>query len=236
MKEILSNKKQSIPVISFLVIQFVLYCLILFGEINHENILCFLTVFLSFAVSFVFFSVSKKTYITHLALLFTVIADIFLVLCDPKIQSLAMISFSVVQMLYLYRIVSEQEKSKLNVIHIAVRAVLTIVVLAITAIVLKEKTDFVSLVSMFYFTNLVLNVVFVLFNKNSSWLLKVGLVCFMFCDIFVGLGQLGDYLPISETSFVYQLIHAPFNFIWFFYTPAQTMLCLSTAKQNFQQK
>lgn len=225
------SKTQKISVLSFLIIELILYIFVVFIKpTNITHYLSFITIILCFGFSFFAFSVKEKSYLTHLALLFTVIADIFLVLVRPQIQTFAMVSFSIVQMFYFARILLENNNKKINIINIIIRISLIIIALIVTAIILKNKTDFLSIISVFYYINLILNCIFSFLNKNTSILLKLGLLFFLFCDTFVGLQCMGQYLSINPNSLIYNIIFYPFDFVWFFYVPAQVLLCLSIFK------
>lgn len=219
----------------FVFLEIILFFCVLFigGEINKY--LSFSVVALAFIFSLLFISKKSTTILTNFALFFTVIADVFLVLCVPQVRDIAMVSFSIVQIMYFARILIESTSKKLNLIHIILRSVLSVLVIVIALIVLKNNADFLSLISVFYFTNLVLNVIFAFLNKNSSKLFKIGLALFMCCDLFVGLQvAVGSYIILSENSLLYKIIFAPFNFVWFFYTPSQTLLSLSIINTKYE--
>lgn len=226
------TKIQKIGISCFLLAQFFIYLLILFVDNSVLKYLEFTAVAIAFGASFLFFSIKDKTYLTHTALLFTVISDVFLVLCEPQLKTLSMITFSITQIMYAVRILMETRSKIIKIVHIILRVGLSLLVVAISTLVLKENTDFLSLISMFYFTNLALNVLMSFYNKDSSILFQIGLFLFMLCDLFVGFGQLEAYLAISETSLLYKMAHSSFNFIWLFYVPAQTLLAISITKRQ----
>ncbi|MBQ8615097.1 MAG: hypothetical protein IJ415_00830 [Clostridia bacterium] len=198
---------------------------------NLNNWLCFSSVLLAFVFSLMWINFKNKNFLTQFALFFTVIADIFLVLISPQNQAVAMTAFSIVQILYLLRILKETNNKKINLINLIVRVVMIVLVEIITIIVVKDKIDYVCLISMFYYTNLILNLVFACVNFKRSPLLAIGLVFFLLCDTFVGLSSAIDvYITVSHNSWLYRLVFADFNFIWFFYIPSQTLLALSLIK------
>ena len=58
----------------------------------------------------------------------------------------------------------------------------------------------------------------------------VGLLCFIGCDLLVGLGYAqGVYFDLPVGSFLYNVTHTDFNLIWTFYIPSQTLISLTSA-------
>ena len=222
------NKKKTISVSIFVLVELVLYSLVVFIKPqNVTNELSFISILMCCIFSFFAFSVKEKTYLTHLALIFTVVADVFLVLIHPQVQTCAMISFSIVQLFYFIRILFESQSKKIRLLHIIARIIFSLTMLAVTVIVLRVDADFLSMISVFYYTNLILNVIFAFVNKNSSILFKMGLVLFLCCDTFVGLQAMSTYIALSPDSLLYKIVYYPFDFVWLFYLPAQVLLCLS---------
>ena len=102
-----------------------------------------------------------------------------------------------------------------------------IVVQIVVILVLKDKADFLSLISMLYYTNLILNLVFSFFEIKTNFYLVVGFLLFLCCDTIIGLqAASGGYLAIEETSFIYKIIFTDFNLAWLFYFPSQVFLSL----------
>ena len=99
--------------------------------------------------------------------------------------------------------------------------------------ILKDKFDFLSAISMFYFTNLILNIVLSFFEFKKSPLFAIGLLLFLGCDIFVGLQVAnGLYINIPTDSILYNIIFAPFNISWLCYLPSQTLISSSVMSIN----
>ncbi len=192
--------------------------------------------FCAVALAFLFASLfpqRRATYLlTQAALLFTVLSDLFLVVVDPPKRLLAMIFFSVVQIAYFLRIMLECEEKRLRNIHLSVRLALLAVMLVATFAVLGGGADALAVVSVLYFTNLVLNAVFAFISFGRAPLLAVGLLLFVLCDVFVGFSMLDGYLPVVEGTLAYALAHPGFNAAWLFYVPAQTLLALSAIKRQ----
>ncbi|MBR2944492.1 MAG: hypothetical protein IKC16_05325 [Clostridia bacterium] len=181
------------------------------------------------SASFMILSCSKtKSYLfMQIGLACTVFADIFLVVIEPMIQLPAMIFFSGTQICYFLRIFFETKSKKEKLIHLIIRASLTVLVQIITIIVLKEKTDALSLVSMFYYTNLILNVIFAFVHFKKSPVLAIGLLLFLLCDTIIGLDIMASsYISGTALEAVNSFISGA-NWAWIFYVPSQALIASS---------
>ncbi len=166
---------------------------------------------------------------TQLALVCTACADYFL-LFPIRRQLLAMIFFSFVQLFYFFRLFSLDKKGKRRCIHLLLRIFSSAFALLLTAVVLGEKTDTLALMSLFYYANLLLNIVFAFLSFRRAPFFAIGLLFFGLCDTVVGFECMAAYLPIAEDSFFYRITHLGFNLAWVFYLPAQAILAISTLK------
>ncbi len=165
------------------------------------------------------------------ALSATVAADFFLTeLVTFEGQKLvAMCFFCVTQACYFLRIYREHQTNRAKKVHLYVQGGVILFALILTVIVLKGNTNALSLISMFYFANLTMNLVFAFIQIKLSILFPLGLLFFLLCDILVGLNEMASsFIPIAESSFVYKLIHSGVNLAWIFYVPSQTLLAIST--------
>ena len=210
----------------FVAVETVLYYLILTsgGQLLIRSefsaiVLCFL-----FALSMA----RRDTILLVVGLAFTVCADFCLVLCDPIEQLWGMVFFSCTHIFYWLKLQRIQFRKGLLIVRIA----LILAVEAVALLILKENTDPLALVSMFYYVNLAMNIVesFTQFRHNP--LFAIGLVFFILCDTVIGLQvAAGGYLPILEGSFVHKLIFSGFHLSWFFYLPSQVLIALSVRKK-----
>ena len=173
--------------------------------------------------------------ITQIALLFTVFADICLVLIgaiSKEVQSYAMIFFNVTQIAYLIRLIKEQENKKINLINLIIRLPIFIIVIIIANKVLGGNVDFLAVVSLLYYVNLAVNVFFAFISVKKSPLLAIGLLLFLLCDTVVGLSEMARlYLPIKEGSLIHSILFSGFNLAWVFYAPSQVLLSISSKNQ-----
>ena len=170
-----------------------------------------------------------------LGLFFTVIADWNLVILIPMRQLPAMYAFSVVQILYFVRIFRTHGMTsggvggacKIKRIHIFIRLVMVAIALIVCVAVLGESVDALSMISLFYYANLLCNVVFSFVEIRKMSTFAIGLLCFALCDLFVGLGMLGEYMTVEYGSLVYRLTHTDLNMAWVFYVPSYTLIAIS---------
>ena len=100
---------------------------------------------------------------------------------------------------------------------------------------LGTAADAVAIVSMFYYANLLVNIVFAFCQPHVTRLLAIGLTLFILCDTLIGLSCLDAYVAISEDSFIWKLIHPGFDLAWAFYLPSQTLIALSLLPDRLQK-
>jgi hypothetical protein len=148
---------------------------------SPPNKIQYLSVILACIFCLVFVEKSKSYLFTQIALIFTVFADFFLVYLNNSNRLFAMICFSVTQITYFLRIYFEDENQTRKKVHLVLRASLSLIILISTCLVLGKHTDALALVSIFYYVNLVLNIVFSFFNFKNSWIFMLGLICFVIC-------------------------------------------------------
>ena len=154
----------------------------------------------------------------RLGLLFTLGADYCLVVCSPIQRLWGMVFFLGTQTAYAVYLGGRTWRWVL-------RASVSLASLAVTAAVLGENTDALALVSVCYYGNLLLNLVFAFLNKDR--MLGVAFVLFLLCDTVIGLQvAAGGYLPIAQDSVLYGLLFSGFNLAWLFYLPSQVLIAL----------
>ncbi|MBQ8173946.1 MAG: hypothetical protein IJ009_00925 [Clostridia bacterium] len=170
---------------------------------------------------------TSRYILTQLALILTLGADYFLVLAPKRQQLPAMLFFSAVQICYFLRLYLADKSKMRRRIHLLCRVVLSLAMLAVTLGVLGEGADALALVSMFYYANLVLNLVFALLAGKGQRRLAAGLFFFFLCDTVIGLSLVGNYLPIAADFPLYIVLFPGFNLAWAFYVPAKFLLSVS---------
>ena len=172
---------------------------------------------------------------TQLALVCTVCADRFLVLERPPIQRPALIFFSMAQLLYFARLYDADGSPRRRRVHLVLRAVLSVIAFAATCLVLRESADAVALISVFYYAQLALNVVFAFLLGRGHRLMAISLLLFIGCDTLIGLAFLGSYVTISPDSPIYALIHPGFDLAWALYVPSQTLMAVSLLPHRWRR-
>lgn len=221
----------TISSIIFICIQAVLFYLIIWAKGNTVAFQ-YISVCLCFTFALLYYRKEKDVLLTILALLFTIIADLFLVIFGSEYKLYGMIAFSVVQVLYFARLLSQIKSQKIFWINIISRIVCIAIALTITAIILGDKTDLLSIISIFYYTNIVLNMLLAFVQFKLSPIFAVGLLLFVLCDTFIGLQVASNsYISIPTDSWLYHIIFPGFNIAWMFYLPSQTCIALSVVKK-----
>ena len=192
-----------------------------------ENILSFVSVIHACLFCLLWIAPTRAYILTQAALLGTVGADYFLILHQPQLKLPAMLFFLATQLLYAARLWYEEDRPAGRRWHIPLRMLLSAIIVVVTLAVLQEHTDALALVSMLYYVNLILNLLFACLRFRDNPLLAVGFLLFLLCDTVVGLDMLNTYLPIPADSPMYAILHPGFNLAWVFYLPSQTLLALS---------
>ena len=159
------------------------------------------------------------------ALACTVCADFFLVVCEPIEQLWGMVFFLGAQTLYAIHLYRADRGRVL----LFVRVWLVVAAVVVAFVVLREQTDALALVSMAYYANLIANILVSARRIKTAPLLFVGFVLFILCDTVIGLQVAADaYLPISEGTWLHNMLFTGFNLAWVFYLPSQVCLALSS--------
>lgn len=227
----LKTQKRLISSIAvFSAIELTLGILVQTTSSTFNTVVSFLSVVIACAFVALAFSKTTTYLFTQIALVCTVFADLFLVVLTPINREAGMVFFALAQICYFLRIYFEQDSKKLKNAHIIARLSAIIVALSATVIVLKDKTDFLSLISLFYYANLITSIVFAFINGKKSLVFAIGLVLFAMCDALIGLSTMADlYISVAEGTLLYSIIHPSFDLAWVFYVPSQALIAISVA-------
>ncbi len=223
--------------IAFIITQLLLLCLTLFVR-KIENIASFSIVILCFIFALIFLKGNKRDYLIVFALFFTVISDLFLVILLPKFKmeefrSVAMVTFSIAQLSYFAYLLKSSFSAHIYR-HLIIRLCVCVVAILLPVIVLGKGVNFLAIISVFYYANLITNCVYALVKFKSNPLFALGLSFFILCDTFVGV-QVGhdlNMLNFGADTLIYKIFFADFNFIWLFYTISQCLIVLSLNHLN----
>lgn len=223
-----TKNKLNILAIIFIVVELVLCVLVqlLSGTLN--TIVSFSSIVIAFLFPLLFIKKSANYIYTQIGLLCTVFADLFLVVIQPMYQIPAMFFFSITQICYFLKIYNSQKSQKIRLIHLITRSIVIVIAIIMTIIVLKDKTNFLSIISIFYYANLIINIIFSFITNKKSIIFSIGLILFACCDLLIGMSVLNEsYVKIPENSLLYFLVNPGFNLAWLFYVPSQTLIALS---------
>ena len=200
----------------------------------HFSLFAYSSVVLAFLMNLLFFRPEKRNISTVVALLFTLGADFFLVVLNEN-YTFAMVLFSVAQLAYAARIYFESGDT-LRRVTLFVRGGVAVLSILLPLVILGDGADALAVISVFYFGQLILNCTFAFINsRRGGLILPIGLVLFLACDIFVGFGNLGGYLPIERDTIFWWMAHPPINMAWVFYLPSQALLgisCMTAVKES----
>ncbi|NLK28252.1 MAG: hypothetical protein GX306_07910 [Clostridiales bacterium] len=179
------------------------------------------------------------------ALLFTVIADFFLLLLDYH-YLYGILSFLVVQQIYGIKLDETQALNQSNskfkgkdlsfisllpLLRFGGQLLLTLAV-CLVLYSFKIPIDSLLVTSSFYFINIVTNVIRAIhlsLKNPSSWndrIFAIGMILFLLCDINVGLYNLSGFITLTE-AFYNMVVSISSILMWAFYAPSQVMIVLS---------
>jgi len=224
----IKNKKLLICAVSaFAMVEAVLGVLLHTSSGNWGARFSFASIVLACLFCTIFAERSWAYLLTQLALVCTVCADYFLIIAPVRQQLPAMIFFSVTQLSYFMRLYLYDENKPRRVWHVASRAAVSVLAVILTFAVLGSAADAVAVISMFYYANLIINIIFAFaeFRKNSIF--AIGLLLFAFCDALIGFAFLDGYLAIPADSVIYKIVYPGFDLAWAFYLPSQALLSVS---------
>ena len=187
----IKNKKlKTTLVATFCIIEAILFFLVQATNGDTWAFVSYLSIILAFAFMITNASLTKNYFLMQIGLLCTLCADFFLVVLEP-IQELPL------------RLYFNQKTQKERNIHLISRAGVSVLAIIVAIIVLKENTDALSIVSMFYYSNLVVNVIVAFTECKTSILFPIGLLLFLCCDTVIGIDvMLSDYLNSANSSTV----------------------------------
>ncbi len=172
---------------------------------------------------------------TQIGLLGTVGADFFLVFLPFQLRVPGMICFNVTQVAYFLRIYSEDENRSRKKAHLILRIAGCAFALAATVFVLGSRTDALSLLSLFYYANLIMNVIFSFAQFKKLGILAIGLLLFVLSDTLIGFDNLSSYLLIPRGSVIHIIMHLGNGLVFPLYIAAQVLIPLSLLPKKRKQ-
>lgn len=225
---------------AFSAIEFTLISLILFSALPMIE-LCYSAIVVAFlfAVPFLNADLKDNAFIL-VALFFTLIADFFLVIefeLTRKyiFQCLGVSAFVAVQFCYFLYLYKVRGKGRFW-LRLFIRLAISLAAAIVSVIVLKKSSNYLSIISVVYFTWLVINIVVSALSFKKTWLFFLGLLFFAFCDLWVGLQNAnGVFFTIPE-GIIYSIVFPPFNAVWLCYGLSQTFIVLHMILKSIRSK
>lgn len=142
------------------------------------------------------------------AMLFTLIADFFLLVLDDYYE-VGVLSFVVVQVIYIFYIKNISNKNFNNFLL----SRFLVIIIGIIILYLTKNLSLLNVLIIIYFSNLLISAIQSYSIKSN--MLAIGLTLFVCCDICVGLHNILPRETIA--SFL----------MWVFYLPSQALIVLS---------
>ena len=218
----------SLIFLSFIVIEAVIYVIFnVFAAVGLPDpiYLKYAGVLLCLAVlSVVIFfpQATRDNAIMLAALFFTAVSDLFILVLD-KYYEIGLVTFIIVQSLYLYRLYSQ----RLNKIFITLATRLGVMAALIITFASLGMLNLLVAECAIYITMLVGNVVDCLLicrKSVNNLLFAIGLLLFLGCDICVGLHNFGSVINVALPIWLIEFVAVA---IWAFYLPSQVIITLS---------
>jgi hypothetical protein len=225
MQFIKKNSTRIALALSFIAMEAVLFVLVIF--FGHGKWAEYSSILIALTVALIFFEKTPRGFSIPLGMLFTAAADLCLVILSPARDTLGVVFFLVTTLSYAALLYLEEPDARVKKYHIYVRASLSLLLIGGMFAVLGKESNFLSFISCFYFANLLSSII-LSFAYGKSKIFSAGLLLFALCDLFVGLSVLtNDYLAMDSGSILYRIANPPFNAVWLFYIPSQTLIVLS---------
>lgn len=223
------SKPNKVVTLIYLILSTIVFSALFFNVPFPVHYLYYGFIVLSFIYSII---ISERFTLLNWGIALTLIADTFLVLLGNSnyiYQIMGVLFFGIAQLFY-FVFLFLKENVKVKKIHVIVRVSLTLIMCLLTKIVLKENCNLLSILSIFYITNLVINVVFSFLNFKQMKIFAIGLLCFTLCDLSLGFAYLDGFFNVSNNAFISFFMNPPIDLSWFFYIPSQVLINLFNNK------
>ncbi|MBO5906760.1 MAG: hypothetical protein J6Q85_01215 [Clostridia bacterium] len=220
----------------FLTVELILFYLILTTGGTLNMVASFTSILICPLFCTLLFTKSTDFAFTLPALCFTVIADWFLVVHGGADKLSAMICFCAVQLLYCARLQMHQSSGLRIIKSLSLRLAFSLIFILAAFYTLGDKTDLLSIVSVFYYATLIFNIIEAIGQIRTSVLFPIGLILFLMCDTVIGLNVMAElYIQSFYESDLYSIINPGFNLAWMFYLPSQVLITLSLFKTHSEK-
>ena len=125
------------------------------------------------------------------------------------------------------RTYTEDDNRLRKKIHLILRIAASIVSLIVTSVVLGNRADLLSMLSVFYYAQLILNLLFSFLQFKKLRTLAIGFSLFIISDTLIGFDSLSGYLLIPRGSFIYFAVKNGSRLVMPLYLAAQILIPLS---------
>ncbi len=207
------------PITIFLITEAILYLIFMAMDLSSSDLSTIGFKYAGILLCLVFSVLSALNggdWILPFALAFTALADFFLLVINEYYLA-GVCSFLIVQTLYLLRLYQDTGKLWLPARILCALA-------AVLLMLLTSLFSLLNLVSVLYYSLLLVNMVISWTEKSRKWrIFALGLTLFILCDTCVGLFNLGGIVPAGLWNF------ASIG-MWLFYLPSQVLIVLSGLK------
>ena len=184
-----------------------------------EHFVSFVFIALNGGLTLIFFNKRADLFIC-LGLLFAIGADYYLILDGD--YTIGLVFFLLAQVCYAIKTVEFATSRHERILNPSVRLFVSLVMILVGWLVLKGDFDILVALVAVYFSNLVLNCVFSFVHVKSQYLLAVGFLLFIACDVFVGM----DFAN-KTNLFGTQMVENAGVLAWYFYPFSQILILLS---------
>ena len=233
--EVLKNSRtyEKIYILFFVMAELAVFPTVFMRSESIHTVFYYAAIVLCFVTSLVLLRARSEAVFTSLALLFTVVADFFLILLGTG-KLIAMCAFTLTQIFYCLRTLSMATSRRERLWNLAVRLTLSVMAASAVFIVLKDGAEALFVVSLVYYANLLTNILFAFIHSKKHPLFAVGLLLFAMCDALIGLSFVEDIFALPEGNFIDVLWSLPVHLESMFYQPSQVLLALSalTAREK----
>lgn len=168
--------------------------------------------FLIFVLSLLLFQPNRRDLLTVLALFFVFVLDFFLGWQNYTVVLIFYLTFHLLCAGRLHLNMSKQ----IRLMDLSLRISLAALAEVIGFILFKSDFSFLYAFALFYFANLVMNVLSSGIQLRKNGLLFAGMVVFLISDIFVGLDQMGIFYVnyVIEITYLSALTLIALSLLW----------------------
>ena len=207
----------------FVVAQIAIFPLIHFTPWPVSAFWSYTAIILVVIMAFLTASGDRRGDLIRLGLIFTLVADYFLVVDGDKLLE-GVVAFIFTQAAHFAYLISVEHRRSVRIASIVSRVAAPLVLIAAAFAVLGDSTDALAIASVIYYSWLIINAVFAFLRGRSELTLAIALVLFAMCDLCIGLQVLFDTYLSSDA--LDRLFSTGLNLSWVFYQPSQVLIAL----------